>query len=69
MYKREHHRRDLEAVDMKIKIMLDEEDIPKRWYNVAADLPTPLDPPLNPGTLKTLNPSDMEPIFPKELIR
>jgi tryptophan synthase beta chain len=69
MYTREHYGCDLEAVDMKIKIMLDEEDIPKRWYNVASDLPTPLDPPLNPGTLKTLNPSDMEPIFPKELIK
>jgi tryptophan synthase beta chain len=24
--------------------------MPKRWYNVAADLLTPLDPPLNPRT-------------------
>lgn len=54
---------------MKIKILLDEEEIPKRWYNVAADMPTPLDPPLNPGTRKPLNPEDMEVIFPKELIR
>ena len=26
---------------MKIKILLDEEEIPKKWYNVAADMPTP----------------------------
>ena len=39
---------------MKIKYLLDEEEIPKKWYNVAADMPTPLDPPLHPGTLKPL---------------
>jgi len=33
---------------MKIKYLLDEEEIPKKWYNVAADMPTPLDPPLHP---------------------
>ena len=27
---------------MKIKYLLDEEEIPKKWYNVAADMPTPL---------------------------
>src|SRR5512136_679854 len=54
---------------MKIKILLDEEEIPKKWYNVAADMPTPLDPPLNPATCKPLKPEDMEVIFPKELIR
>jgi tryptophan synthase beta chain len=54
---------------MKIKILLDEEEIPKKWYNVAADMPTPLDPPLNPGTGKPLMPEDMAVIFPKELIR
>ena len=53
----------------KVKILLDEEDIPKKWYNVAADLPTPLDPPLNPATGKPVDPSMLEPIFPKELIR
>jgi len=26
---------------MKIKYLLDEEEIPKKWYNVAADMPTP----------------------------
>ena len=54
---------------MKIKYLLDEEEIPKKWYNVAADMPTPLDPPLHPGTLKPLNAQDMEMIFPKELIK
>jgi tryptophan synthase beta chain len=64
-----HHRIKLEGTDLRIKTMLDEEDLPKKWYNVAADLPTPLDPPLNPRTGKPLAPSDMEVIFPKELIK
>jgi len=54
---------------MKIKTILDEEEIPKKWYNVAADMPTPLAPPLHPMTGKPLNASDMEMLFPKELIR
>ena len=33
----------------RIKIQLDENDIPKKWYNIQADLKTPLDPPLNPN--------------------
>jgi tryptophan synthase beta chain len=49
---------------MKIKFLLDEEEIPKKWYNVAADLPTPLDPPLNPMTKEVLKPEDAEVIFP-----
>ena len=43
--------------------------MPKRWYNVAADLLTPLDPPLNPQTGKPLAPSDLEAIFSMELIK
>lgn len=54
---------------MKIKFLLDEEEIPKKWYNVAADLPTPLDPPLNPMTKEVLKPEDAEVIFPKALIK
>lgn len=54
---------------MKIKFLLDEEEIPKKWYNVAADLPTPLDPPLNPQTGQVLKPEEAEVIFPKSLIK
>lgn len=54
---------------MKIKFLLDEEEIPKRWYNVAPDLPTPLDPPLNPITKEVLKPEEAEVIFPKSLIK
>ncbi len=56
--------------DMKMeKILLDEEEIPKSWYNIQADLPTPLDPPLNPQTLEPVKPEELEAIFPRELIR
>lgn len=54
---------------MRSKILLDEEEIPKRWYNVAADMPRPLDPPLNPATHEPLKPEDLEPIFPRSLIK
>jgi tryptophan synthase beta chain len=54
---------------MKTKILLDEEQIPKTWYNVQADLPSPLDPPLHPVTQKPVGPEDLAAIFPMELIK
>ena len=33
------------------KFLLSETDIPRDWYNIAPDLPSPLPPPLHPGTL------------------
>jgi len=54
---------------MQTKILLDEEQIPKKWYNVQADLPSPLDPPLHPQTHKPIGPADLSAIFPPELIR
>ncbi|MGI6453395.1 MAG: TrpB-like pyridoxal phosphate-dependent enzyme [Syntrophomonadaceae bacterium] len=50
------------------KIILPESEIPRFWYNVQADMPTPLAPPLNPQTGKPLDPSDLEPLFARELI-
>ncbi len=50
------------------KIILPEEQMPKFWYNVQADMPNPLAPGLNPQTKKPLIPADLEPIFAKELI-
>ncbi len=54
---------------MQTKIHLDEEEMPRRWYNIQADLPSPLDPPLNPKTGKPATPGDLSAIFPMELIR
>jgi len=54
---------------METKYLLDENQIPKKWYNILPDLPKPLDPPLHPGTLKPLGPQDLAPLFPMELIK
>ncbi|NUR86027.1 MAG: TrpB-like pyridoxal phosphate-dependent enzyme [Nonomuraea sp.] len=42
---------------------------PSHWYNVVPDLPEPPPPPLHPGTLQPVGPSDLAPLFPMELIR
>jgi len=51
------------------KIMLDENEIPKRWYNVQADLPRPLEPLLSPQTLKPATPEEVSVLFPMELLK
>jgi len=53
---------------METKINLSEKDMPTSWYNINADLPTPLSPPLNPGTNEPIGPDDLSVIFPMELI-
>ncbi|MDE2454995.1 MAG: TrpB-like pyridoxal phosphate-dependent enzyme [Burkholderiales bacterium] len=50
------------------KFLLDESRMPRDWYNIAADLPVPLPPPLHPGTLQPIGPADLAPLFPMELI-
>lgn len=52
----------------RTKIVLQEEDMPKEWYNILPDLPVPLPPPLHPGTKKPIGPDDLSPLFPMELI-
>ncbi len=42
--------------------------IPQTWYNILPDLPAPMAPPLNPGTLQPLGPDDLAPLFPMALI-
>ena len=51
-----------------VKYLLNEQDIPKFWYNINADLPVPLDPVLHPGTLQPITPDDLAPIFPRAVI-
>ncbi len=52
-----------------IKVTLDVDEIPKKWYNIVADIPGGLPPALHPGTREPLKPSEWEAIFPKGLIR
>jgi tryptophan synthase beta chain len=49
--------------------VLDQKDMPTQWYNIQADLPEPLPPPLHPGTGKPVGPDDLAPLFPMELIK
>ena len=51
-----------------VKILLPESEIPRQWYNIMADLPTPPRPPLHPGTKQPVGPDDLAPIFPMSLI-
>ncbi len=50
------------------KILLDESEIPTRWYNVIPDLPEPPPPVLHPGTHEPIGPEDLAPLFPMALI-
>ncbi|MCX7709954.1 MAG: TrpB-like pyridoxal phosphate-dependent enzyme [Clostridia bacterium] len=50
------------------KILLDESEIPKQWYNIVADMPNKPAPYYSPQTGKIATPDDMSAIFPKELI-
>ncbi len=50
------------------KIFLDEREIPRQWYNIQADMPNPMKPPLHPGTGKPVGPEDLAPVFPMPLI-
>jgi tryptophan synthase beta chain len=51
----------------QIKVFLTEDEIPRQWYNLAADLPTPLQPPLGPDG-KPVTPDMLAPVFPMNLI-
>ncbi|MCS6788588.1 MAG: TrpB-like pyridoxal phosphate-dependent enzyme [Aigarchaeota archaeon] len=50
------------------KVLLDEDALPKSWYNLVPDLPTPLPPPIDPGTREPVDPKALERIFPRELV-
>ncbi|GAA2758848.1 TrpB-like pyridoxal phosphate-dependent enzyme [Actinopolymorpha rutila] len=50
------------------KILLDESELPRQWYNLLADLPSPPPPVLHPGTKEPVGPDDLAPLFPKDLI-
>jgi tryptophan synthase beta chain len=51
-----------------VKYLLDESQLPKAWYNIAADLPEPLAPVIHPGTGQPIGPDDLAPLFPMALI-
>lgn len=53
---------------MESKIILPEREMPRQWYNALPDLPTPLAPPLDPGSGQPISPDMLAPIFPMGII-
>ncbi|MCW9064707.1 MAG: TrpB-like pyridoxal phosphate-dependent enzyme [Ignavibacteriaceae bacterium] len=51
------------------KILLNDSDLPDKYYNIQADMPNPTLPPLHPGTKKPIGPDDLAALFPMELIK
>lgn len=51
-----------------VKVILNAQDMPTNWYNILPDLPTPMSPPLHPGTKSPVSPDDLKEIFPMGLI-
>lgn len=49
------------------RLHLTEDQMPKQWYNLRADMPEQPDPMLNPATLKPATEEDLYPVFCKEL--
>lgn len=56
-------------MDRQKRFLLGENDIPRRWYNIQADMPVKPLPPLNPSTMQPLKAEDMYPLFAEELCR
>jgi len=56
-------------MDKRTKFTLSEEEMPRYWYNIQADLPEPLAPVLHPATGKPVTPEDLAPLFSMELIK
>ncbi|MDO8366657.1 MAG: TrpB-like pyridoxal phosphate-dependent enzyme [Saprospiraceae bacterium] len=50
------------------KIILTENEIPDKWYNIMADMPNKPLPPLHPGTMQPIGPDALAPLFPMALI-
>ena len=51
-----------------VKYLLDEQHLPKSWYNISADLPEPMAPVLHPATKEPIGPDDLAVIFPRAVI-
>ncbi|MCC8072191.1 MAG: TrpB-like pyridoxal phosphate-dependent enzyme [Bacteroidales bacterium] len=49
------------------RYFLSEDEIPRQWYNIQADMVNKPMPPIHPATRQPLKPEDLYPIFAKEL--
>ena len=55
-------------MEHQVKYLLQESELPRQWYNIVPDLPSPPPPPLHPGTKQPVGP-DVTPLFPMALIQ
>jgi tryptophan synthase beta chain len=55
-------------MSQNVRFDLSQADIPTHWYNLLADMPTPMPPPLHPGTRQPVTLGDMTAIFPENLV-
>ena len=55
-------------MDDTTKYILDEDKLPKAWYNINADMPVPPEPVLHPQTLEPITPDFLSVLFPMSLI-
>jgi tryptophan synthase beta chain len=53
---------------MQTRFTLPQSAIPTHWYNLLADFPEPMAPPLHPGTKQPISAADMTAIFPENLV-
>ncbi len=56
------------TIDKNHAVYLPQEELPTHYYNILADLPEPLPPPLDPKTLQPLSPEPLLRLFAKDLI-
>jgi len=56
-------------MSMQTRFTLSQSEIPEQWYNLLADFPEPLPPPLHPGTRQPVSPDMLAPLFPEALIK
>jgi tryptophan synthase beta chain len=52
---------------MSFRVYLNDDEIPRQWYNLAPDLPSPMQPPLGPDG-NPISPDMLAPVFPMNLI-
>ncbi|MDR5683842.1 MAG: TrpB-like pyridoxal phosphate-dependent enzyme [Armatimonadota bacterium] len=50
------------------RVVLPQSEVPRAWYNIVPDLPSPPPPVLHPGTKQPVGPDDLAPLFPMDII-
>ena len=68
--KKERMVRDMSNTnEIPYKIYIEENEMPKAWYNLRADMKNKPAPLLNPGTLQPMTFEELRPVFCDELVR